>query len=222
MAAQQQDCRCRGWHSPFPFICRQLIFYGNRSGTATSLLAGVVCAVLIGGCAGPSNEDNTKAYAKLYSMPIISPGAQFASVPPAVQNTIRAETGSAGIQNVSKDTTSARIVYRIEFINADAYPPLYVAADGSVLDPDLNVLIAAPPEKVGGGATGAPVTTLMLGELPSLVVKSIQLYAPDAEVANITKETRGAQTTYFVTFKDRMHSPLHISADGTLLTDSAH
>jgi len=197
------------------------ILSSERSETATSLLAAVLCALLIGGCAGPSNEDHAKAYAKLYDKPIISPGAQFASLPPAVQNTIRAQTGSAGVQNISKDTSSARVVYRIEFINADAYPPMYVAADGSLLDPDLNVLIAAPHENVSI-ATGAPVTTLMLGELPPPVVKSIQLHAPDAEVANIVKETHGDQTTYFVTFKDRMHSPLQISADGTLLTGSVH
>jgi hypothetical protein len=99
---------------------------------------------------------------------------------------------------------------------------MYVAADGSLLDPDLNVLIAAaPPEKVSV-ATGAPVTTLMLSELPPPVLKSIQLHAPDAEVANVSKETHRDETTYFITFKDRMHAPIHISADGTLLTDSVH
>jgi hypothetical protein len=198
------------------------IFSRKRPETIASLLAAVLCALLSGGCAGPSNENYAKAYAKLYDKPLISSGAQFASLPPAVQNTILAETGSAGIQNIFKDASSARIVYRIEFINADAYPPLFVAADGSLLDPDLNVLIAAaPPEKVSV-ATGAPLTTLMLSELPPPVVRSIQLHAPDAEVANIVKETHGNQTTYFVTFKDRMHALLHISADGTLLTDSAH
>jgi hypothetical protein len=218
VAAQQQDCRCRGWHSSFvSFIGADSIFYRKRCETATSLLAAVLCALLIGGCASPSNET---AYAKLYDKPIISPGAQFASLPPAVQNTIRAQTGSAGVQNISKDTSAARIVYRIEFINADAYPPMYVAADGSLLDPDLNVLIAAPHENVSV-ATGAPVTTLMLGELPPPVVKSIQLHAPDAEVANIIKEAHGDQTTYYITFKDRMHAPLHLAADGTPLPDSA-
>src|SRR5207248_11624205 len=100
-------------------------------------------------------------------------------------------------------------IYRVDFENRDLFPPMYIAADGSLLNPDLSVAIRAPqpatPVVVGG-----PVT-LSLNDLPPAVVKAIQHAAPDAEVGSITKQTKGDQTTYIVTFKDRAHPVLYFS-----------
>jgi hypothetical protein len=173
---------------------------------------GLFCA----GCSTPSPDHwESYDYAAIYNNPLLSPGAQFAATPPAVQNTIRAETGSTGIWSINKDTSGDLTFYRIDFVNR-GLPPLFVSADGSVLDANLNVLVKAPAEKVSQ-ATGAPLTTLMLSQLPPAVVRSIQLRASDAEVATIDKETHGDQTTYFITFKDNRHSPLHLTSDGTPL-----
>src|SRR5262245_4918101 len=103
-------------------------------------------ACLLGGCA----EDNWHAWhdwhawhenvetpqeVETFHNPLISPGAQFAALPPAVQNSIRAQTGGSDIDHVTKTTNSAGRVYVIYFKEAELYPPLYVAPDGSVLDP---------------------------------------------------------------------------------------
>ena len=176
---------------------------------------GALClAAVFCGCAG-HHPVSTAEYRDIYYRPLLSPGAQFAALPPAVQNTIRAEVGGTELFEVFKDTSSGPAVYRIDFENPDLFPPMYIAADGSLLDPDLNVVIAAPKPAMRVVA-GGPVT-LSLNDLPPAVVKVIQHAAPDAEIASITKETKGDQTTYVVSFKDHAHPVLYIGTDGTLL-----
>jgi hypothetical protein len=151
-----------------------------------------------------------------YSAPLISPGTKFASLPPAVQHTIRAETGGSQIDDIVKDTRSGSVVYRIYFIDNESLPPLYVAPDGSVLYRDLTVAVGAATDSVGV-LTGGPNSSVTLGDLPPRVVKVIQQRAPDAEIGAISKETRGDQIVYVVQFKDKRHPPISVSADGTFL-----
>jgi hypothetical protein len=159
-------------------------------------------------------------YQESYQYPLISPGAQFAALPPAVQNSIRAEVGSSDIDRVVKGTTGNRIVYVIYFENKDLFPPLYIAPDGTVLNPDLSVAVGAPRDTVGM-LTGGPVTGVTLSDLPPNVVKAIQQRAPDAEIDYISKETHGDQTIYVVAFKNHARLTLHLAQDGTLLKDTA-
>jgi hypothetical protein len=163
-----------------------------------------------------SNNVYADKYREPYDKPLLSPGAQFAALPPAVQNTIRAETGSTEIANVVKDTGLARVIYRISFENPQRYPALNVAADGSLLDRDLAVAIGAPVD-TSTVVTGGPVSNVTLNDLPSAVVKSIQRQAPAAELETIIRDVQGDKTSYLVTFKDHMHAPLHLSSDGTVM-----
>jgi len=41
------------------------------------------------------------------------------------------------------------MVYKIYFRNGDLFPPLYVAADGSLLNPDLSLAAGAPADTFG-------------------------------------------------------------------------
>lgn len=173
------------------------------------LLAGLLCS-----CAGTHNRGSL-AYQQVYGKPLLSSGTLFSSLPPAVQNTVRAETGSAELSEVIKDTNSGRIVYHIYFQNRDLLPPLFVAPDGSLLDPHFRVAIGAAQERTSI-VTGGSATGLSLSDLPPAVVKSIQLQAPDAEVNSITKEVHGDQTAYLVSFKDGMHTALKVASDGTV------
>ena len=133
-----------------------------------------------------------------------------------MQNSIRAETGSAEIFRVVKGTNSERIVYVVYFRNRELFPPLYIAPDGTVLNPNLSVAVLAPPGSIGA-LTGGPVTGLTLSDLPPKVVKTIQQQAPDAEIDFISNETHGDQTFYVVTFKNQARPPLHLAQDGTVL-----
>lgn len=182
---------------------------------------------LLAGCARHHDVDTTaryqagrvSEYQQRYHNPLLSPGAQFATLPPAVQRTVRAEAGAANIETIVKDTNGVDVVYRIYFRSQDVEPTLYVARDGTLLNPDLSVAIGAAQDTVGV-LTGGPVTGITLSDLPPQVMKKIQERAPNAEVAYINKEKRGDQTTYNVVFKDRMHPPLEIAADGTVLSGS--
>lgn len=151
-----------------------------------------------------------------YATPLISPGTKFGALPPAVQNTIRAQTGGAEIEDILRDSIGGQPVYRIYFTKADVLPPLYVAPDGSVLNPDLTVAVGAGRDSVGlltgGGASG-----VTLGDLPPKAVKAIQQHAPQAEINSITKENRGDQAVYIVSFKDPKQATIEITPEGTVV-----
>jgi hypothetical protein len=138
----------------------------------------------------------------------------------SVQNSIRAETGGADLDRVVKGSTDNRLVYVIYFRDKALLPPLYVAPDGTVLNPDLSVAVNAPRNSVGT-LTGGPVTGLTLSDLPPKVVETIQQLAPDAEIDFISKQTRGDQTTYLVTFKNRARPTLHLAQDGSVLKEAS-
>src|SRR5882724_6067414 len=138
-------------------------------------------AVVSAGCGTPQSE--TSEAMVRYDVPLMSPGTQFAELPPAIQRTIRAETGGVPIRDIQKNSNNDQVVYRVLFQNALLFPPLYIAADGSVLNPDLTVAIAAPHEVVATKTAG-PIDRIPFQDLPPQVIKAIQAQAPDAEVSH--------------------------------------
>jgi hypothetical protein len=181
----------------------------------TRLLA-ALAPVLLAGCAWFEETPERPDYNALFNQPLVTPGAQFALLPPAVQQTIRAQGGTQEISNIIKDTRGGHVVYRIEFRNYALLPPLYVAQDGSVLNPDLTVAIAAPRNLIGvvSDSGGNAVT---LADLPIEVINTIRDRAPHAEIASITRESYGVQTAYVVIFKDPRVPSLRISAQGAVI-----
>ena len=186
------------------------------SGSPTLPALGLMAAGLLAFCSCAHREHETLPYGRIYDKPLISSGALFSSLPPAVQNTIRAQAGSAELTEVIKDTNSGRIVYQIYFSNRGLLPPMFVAPDGSLLDPQLRVEIGAAQEPASI-VTGVSATGLSLSDLPPAAVKAIQHAAPDAEVGSISKQVHADQTTYLVSFKAKMHPALKVAADGTVL-----
>ena len=147
----------------------------------------------------------------MYIKPLLSPGSIFATLPPPVQNTVRAEAGTAEIFDSIKDTSSGKPVYKIYFQNHEVFPPLYVAADGSVLNPDLSLAVAAPQTSRTG---------LKLSELPPEVLKVAHDRAPNSDIASISKEKWGDRVVYIISFKDETHHPrLYVAADGTIFNE---
>jgi len=147
-----------------------------------------------------------------YTKPLLSPGAQFAAMPPAVQNTVRAQVGSAEVNDVVKETRDGQSIYKIYFQAYQIYPPLYVAADGSVLRSDFSVAVHAPESNHAG---------LKLSDLPPDALKVVHDRASSTEIAAISKETWGDRIVYIVAFKDETEHPkLYITADGTVFAES--
>ena len=167
----------------------------------------------------PKPSKPSKSSKSFYNRPLFSPGAKFAALPPAAQNTIRAEAGVADIRDIVKDTHSGQVVYKVYFRNPDAFPTLYVTPNGDVVDADLTVAVRAE-DNFGLSARG-PGAGLKLSDLPSNVMKVIQELAPNSEVGLIRKETYNDTVVYVVSFKDETHYPrLAIAEDGTVLQEA--
>ena len=189
----------------------------------------VIGAGLIAGCATHTpkyEEPETADFTPIehtplkletpYRFPLISIGEKFSGLPPSVQNTIRAQVGSLPLADIQKDTSSGQTIYKVLFKYEDVFPPLLIAPDGSVLNPDLTVAVAAPEEHIGV-PTRHITASLKTSDLPPPVMKSIQDRAPSGEIASIYKEVWGEHDIYIVSFKDPAHNPrLYIAADGTM------
>jgi len=185
----------------------------------------VVPILLVGFCAGcfhrkaaePAAASQTTEPRQHYRKPLTSLGTLFGSLPQAAQNTVRAQAGSAEIVDVVKDSNADRVYYKVYFKDAQNYPPLYVAPDGSVLNPDLTVAMPAPRDASGGISSG-PGTIVTLTDLPRNAAKLIQERAPNAAIAQIKKELWGNHVVYIVSFKDEVAYPaLYLTANGHTL-----
>lgn len=169
----------------------------------------VLVALLLAGCATQSKIEEAQHHTP-YNKPLNSPGTKFGALPPVVQRTVLAEAGPVEVVDAVRDTSSGRVVYKIYFRDADIFPPIYVAGDGSVLNPDLTVAVSA-----FHGIRVKP------NEVPATVKKVITERAPTAEVAYVDLETWGGRTVYVVTFKDETHNPrLLIASDGSLVDET--
>jgi hypothetical protein len=49
------------------------------------------------------------------------------------------------------------------------------------------------------------------------VLKTVQTQKPEAEIDSITRETRGDETTYTITFKGRHQPQLKLTSEGELI-----
>jgi hypothetical protein len=175
----------------------------------------LMTAWIISGCG--SHRDATAEYHAAYDFPLASPGARFATLPPPVQHTIRAEAGSANITDIKKFQRRDETLYRVDFANPELYPPLYVSTDGSLLNPNLTVAKGAPAD-ISVVTSGGPVTNVKLSELPEPVLKTISGREAGAEIDYINKDTWGDRVVYIITFKDPAHHPrMHVASDGTVL-----
>lgn len=182
---------------------------------ADFLMRVMICilGLLLAGCA---HDKQVARKTELYEQPLVSPGAKFTGLPSSVQNTVRAQAGAAEIVALRKQTNADLVVYQFYFRNAGVNPPLFVAADGSVLKPDYSVAVGAASEHIGVG-TGGSVAGLKLSDVPPNVLATIHDRAPNAEVAYIRKETRGDQAVFIITFKDETNHPaMEIKSNGSL------
>jgi len=173
------------------------------------VFAVLLLAAFLAGCATRQNGARGQNQTP-YRKPLTSPGAKFGALPPDVQRTVLAEAGPEEVVDAVRDTSTGRVFYKITFRDYLVFPPLYVAPDGSVLNPDLTVAVAA--------RHGTRVKT---ADVPARVMKVIPEHAPSSEVAYINKESWGNRIVYVVTFKDEAHNPkLLIAEDGTVVDES--
>ena len=174
-------------------------------------------AIFLFGCA----EDYEGKYGsnEPYTYALTSPGSKFGALPPAAQNTVRAQAGAGEITDVITSYGPEGPTYTVYFRNYRLYPPLHVAADGTLLHPDLSVAIGAPKDNFSVVRSG-PVTGVKPSELPAAAITAVQDRDPNAQIASINKETWGDRNVFIVTFTDPEHHPrLYITADGKILNE---
>jgi len=173
-------------------------------------------ATLLAGCAHPQPE-TAEVYP--YYHPLSSPGTKFGGLPPAVQNTVRAEVGGADLYDIAKSDLDERVVYTIYFRNPELFQPLYVESDGSVLYPDKMTVAVPAWQQAIGALSGGPVNGIKVGDLPIKVANTIQEKAPTAEVAYIDKVVVGSNAFYEVTFKNPARNPKILIAENGVLIE---
>jgi uncharacterized membrane protein YkoI len=151
-----------------------------------------------------------------------SASADFNSLPPAVQKSVRSQAPSGDITSISKTTENGMDAYKVEFRNAgsDQKSTMVVAMDGRVLNSDQpntqnGVVQDVKKALTPTGAVGTPFSAL-----PEKVQKTIQSHAPETEISNISRETDNGRTIYEVSFKDTGKNPsIKVADDGTLVQD---
>jgi hypothetical protein len=173
------------------------------------MLPVVLLVGLLAGCATETQMRKAE-HQTPYHRPLTSLGAKFGALPPAVQSTVLAQAGGAEITDAVRDTSSGRVVYKIYFRDPDVFPPLFVAPDGSVLNPDLTVAVSA----VHG-------TRVKAADVPPSVMKVIEERGPASGYSAINKEKWGDRVVYMVIFKDEAHYPrMFIAEDGTIVQET--
>ena len=94
--------------------------------------------IFLSGCANQSSREKSHT---VYTRPLLSEGAVFGLLPPVIQNTVRAQVGSAEILSIQRVSEHTPLVYRLDFRRHELYPPLFVREDGAVLNPDMSVAV---------------------------------------------------------------------------------
>jgi hypothetical protein len=173
-----------------------------------------VPVALLAGCATREPVHQAVVVPEEAVQPMRSPGAKFALLPSAVQQTITAQAGAAEIQDINKIPLSNRDVYEITFRNSGVLPTLYIAEDGTLINGGSAANIGAPGQ-LRGTATGDG----LVNNLPPAVHQSLQQTAPNAVVVDAQ---RHQIAVYEISFKDPALNPkLMITEDGTVLGESA-
>lgn len=187
-----------------------------------SVLVAAILAALLAGCAhrqaAAPAPARTAGSRSPYTRPLASLGTKFGWLSPAAQNTVLAEAGSAEIADVHKYTTANSVYYKVTFKDAEHFPPLYVAPDGSVLNPDLTVAIQAAQDSTGSN----PLELVTTNDLPLNVLHAFQEHVPSLAPEAVRRETWGDHLVYVFSFKEETHQPkLYVLADGTFLVPAA-
>jgi hypothetical protein len=181
--------------------------------------SGTLMAALLGGCA--TRDLPPRQLQSPYNRPLVSPGTMFANLPPTVQRTIRAQAGAAQIVDVARLRAGSDTAYKILFEPPALYSPLYVAADGSVLNPDLSVAMGAPSDEFDT-LSGAETSTSNLQDfLPPQVLDALRNRAPLKEIVRVSRQPWGERSLYVVTFQDqKVYPTLYVTSEGTVLSDN--
>jgi hypothetical protein len=138
-----------------------------------------------------------------------------------VQRTVRAQAGAAQITDITRSTNSEPPFYTVWFARRETLPPLYIARDGSILNPDLSLARGAPSDEfetlTGAAASAENLQTF----LPPTVFAALSTRAQPSEITSVSRQPWGERSVYIFSFRDpKTHPTLYITSEGTLLTET--
>jgi hypothetical protein len=149
-----------------------------------------------------------------------SASQDFNSLPPAAQKAVRSQSPNGDIERVSKTSENGMDAYKVTLRNAGMTSDntLVVSADGRVLSSDMPNTPNGIVQDVKKALTPTGAVGTQFSALPENVQKTIKAHAPDAPIANISRETDNGRTIYEVSFEDSGKNPsIKVADDGTLV-----
>jgi uncharacterized membrane protein YkoI len=148
---------------------------------------------------------------------------KFEDLPPAVQATVRQQSGGTKITDIDREDRTGKTVYEIEFEKDGDNTEIHVADDGSVL-PEEATGLAARTDRDSVTGTGTDRTRVRasmspkFSELPAAVQQTVQQHGAQAEIEDIDREARDGKTVYEIEFRrEGPNREIVVAEDGTLI-----
>ena len=138
---------------------------------------------------------------------------KFNELPPAVQKTVRAQYPNGEVADVTKKTENGMDVYEVQFREPGTNPKLVVAADGKLVNSDL----VKPAGAIERAITPTGAVGTKLSALPEKAQMTIKAKAPEAEIADISRQEKDGRVIYEVAFKDQ--GKMQVADDGTVVQE---
>src|SRR6267142_4735003 len=138
---------------------------------------------------------------------------KFNELPPAVQKTVRAQYPNGEVADATKKTENGMDVYEIQFREPGSNPKLVVATDGRLINSDLT----KPAGAIERALTPTGAVGTKLSALPEKAQITIKAKAPEAEIADISRQEKDGRVIYEVAFKDQ--GKMQVADDGTVVQE---
>ena len=148
---------------------------------------------------------------------------KFDDLPPAVQATVRQQSGGTKITDIDREDRTGKTIYEIEFEKDGDNKEIHVAEDGSI-QPEEATGLTARTDKDSVTGTDADRTRVRasmspkFSELPAAVQQAVQQHGAQAEIEDIDRETRDGKTVYEVEFRrEGPNREITVAEDGTII-----
>jgi len=149
-------------------------------------------------------------------------------LPPAVQKTIREQTGNAKIADIDRETRTGRTVWEVEFEKDGKNTEIHIGEDGTLI-PETGAsarTATAPGQPATGVGTAAGGQTgrnaLSMGakyeDLPPAIQQRAMQFGGKEKIADIDRESDDGRVKYEIEFKrDGRNLEIEFAEDGTVL-----
>ena len=140
---------------------------------------------------------------------------EFNELPSAVQKTVRAHSPNGEISSVDKKEVDGQTVYEVKFAGEGTDRGIMVASDGRMLQSDTT---KGAPGLLDRVVTGRGAVGTELSALPKAVQDTVREKAPNAVIADISRNEENGRVIYSIEFKDKGANPtLRVADDGQFI-----